>query len=118
MIASVPVVRFCGHCCSGAQPLHLLQTLLDGFNTGCHCLIFPDAMRYICLEDSVQEGSVHAPAGAHKNALWSSSQHDKVKGHFKQLLSFMELHLPAKRLLTKDITVAQSIAGELACRCA
>lgn len=75
-------------------------------------------MRYICLEDSVQEGSVHAPAGAHKNALWSSSQHDKVKGHFKQLLSFMELHLPAKRLLTKDITVAQSIAGELACRCA
>ena len=96
-------MRSCRHCCLRAHSLHLLQTSLDGFNTDvdCHRLIFPDAMH------NTSSGLVKHLLKLTEKALENSGQDDEVGEHFKQTPSFMELHLPAKRLSAKDITATQ-----------
>ena len=42
-----------------------------------------------------------------ETALRASSQHEDIQERLKLVPSFMELHLPAKRLAAKDITAAQ-----------
>ena len=81
----------------------MLQTCLHGFNSDvdCHRLIFLDAMHNTSsgLFKHLQERT--------ESALKATHQLEEVQERCKQLPSFMELHLPAKRLSAKDITAAQ-----------
>lgn len=92
----------CGHCCPEAHSC-VLQTCLDEFNTDvdCHRLIFPDALH------NISSGLFKHMLELTENALGNSGQLEEVKQRCEQLPSFVELHLPAKRLSAKDITAAQ-----------
>ena len=83
--------------------LCLPQTCLNGFNTStdCHRLIFPDAMH------NTSSGLLKHLLDLTEIALKDSSQHEDIQERLKLVPSFMELHLPAKRLAAKDITAAQ-----------
>ena len=92
-----------GHCCFEAHSLHVLQTCLDGFNTDvdCHRLIFQDALH------NTSSGLFKHLLERTESALQTSGQLEEVRERCKQLPSFMELHLPAKRLSARDVTAGQ-----------
>ena len=80
-----------------------LQTCLHGFNTDvdCHHLIFPDAMH------NTSCGLIKHLFDVTEQALQASGQYNIVKERFKEVPSYMDLHLPTKRLCAKNITAAQ-----------